>query len=261
MLDETRLDAAEIARLGDLDAAAPSPSLAPGRRRAGVRDASRRQRAEVPHGVRGVQLDLLRGPVRAALRGRVRRSDRLPARRLLFQSGTAALHLVFAALGLGRRRRGRDPRVQHDRDGERRAIYGCDARPRGRGSRLVQRDRPRQSPRGSRSGRARFSSSTPTAIPWTWTRSERSRTATGSFSSRTRPRRTAPSTVAAPSGASADAATFSFYGNKIVTTGEGGMVTTNRTLRLDLRRATSARPRLLATSATSGTRTSATTTA
>ena len=45
--------------------------------------------------------------------------------------------------------------------------------------------------------------------------------------SRTRPRRTAPRSATRRPASLGDVAAFSFYGNKLMTTGEGGMLTTN----------------------------------
>ena len=45
--------------------------------------------------------------------------------------------------------------------------------------------------------------------------------------SKTPPRRTARATAGRPVGSIGDVGAFSLYGNKILTTGEGGMVTTN----------------------------------
>ena len=88
--------------------------------------------------------------------------------------------------------------------------------------------RPRRASRSwSPSGRRRSSPSISTATRLTWTRSSRSPSA--------RPRRdrgrrggaSARATGAARWARSATSAIFSFYGNKIMTTGEGGMVVTN----------------------------------
>ena len=73
----------------------------------------------------------------------------------------------------------------------------------------------------------RSSPSTCTGTPSISTRCSSSPSCAGCSSSRTRPRRTARAIRAAASAPSATVRLFSFYGNKIITTGEGGMVVTN----------------------------------
>ena len=84
----------------------------------------------------------------------------------------------------------------------------------------------RPSRRRSRRGRRRSSRSTSSATRASSTSCARSATGTGSRSSRTRARRSARVYKGRPIGSHGHLATWAFYPNKQITTGEGGAVTT-----------------------------------
>ncbi len=85
----------------------------------------------------------------------------------------------------------------------------------------------RRSSRRSARGPARSIPCTPTASPWTWTRSNEIASANRLLVIEDAAEAHGAKCRGRPVGSLGDAAAFSFYGNKILTTGEGGMVTTD----------------------------------
>ena len=163
--------------------------------------------------------------VRRPVRRGVRRGGRLPLRRrLLERHGSAP---SGARRGRRRpRRRGPDADVHHDRDAERRDVARRDTGVRRRRARhLEPRRRPAREQDHVAHARHRARPHLRPSLPHGPDRRSARRyrlvvveDAAEAHGARYDRR---------PVGSLGDAAAFSFYGNKIVTTGEGGMVTTN----------------------------------